>query len=121
MGGRTGKEPSVDDTFLWRICHALDEPPRMLAQSIGVPYAEVEPLLDERHHLAEIDRDEVWWLILQYTSKRMGHLIAIRTELNKALQRDRKKRLLRADRFEKLHKHQGLLDKLQEEHDEKER
>lgn len=117
MGGRTGKDPTASDTFLWRICHALDEPPRMLAQNLGIPYAEVEPLLDERHHLVEIDRDEVWWKILEYTSKRLGHLIAIRTELNRALQRDRKKRLLRADRFEKLHNHQSLIDKLEDAHD----
>ena len=101
MGLRTKKEPDVNDTFLWRICHALDEPPRMLAHNIGVPYSDIEPLLDERHKLVEIDRDEVWWLIEEYVSKKLGYLMAIRGELNKALQRDRTKRVMRHERFRK--------------------
>lgn len=103
MGNRTGKDPEVTDSFLWRICHALDEPPRALAKSIGVKYKELEPLLDDRYVIAEIDRDEVWWRVMEYANKRLGHILAIKSELNKALQRDRKKRLLRQDRFRRLH------------------
>lgn len=103
MGTRTGKDPEVTDTFLWRICHALDEKPKDLAKSIGVKYKELEPLLDARHQLVEIDRSEIWWLIMEYTNKRLGHLIAIKSELNKALQKDRKKRVMRHAKFRRLH------------------
>lgn len=95
MARRTHTRPQVEDTFLWRICKALDEPPRMLASNIGVPYAELAPLLDARHKLAEIDRDETWWLIGEYADRRLGEIMAIRQELNKALQRDRSKRAVR--------------------------
>lgn len=95
--GRTGKRPTTDDTFLWRICHALDVPPRMLAAEINVPYSEIHPLLDERHLLVEIDRDETWWKIAEYVDRRVGELMAARMELSKALQRDRTRRALRID------------------------
>lgn len=103
MAGRTGRGPKQSDTFLWRICHALDEPPRMLAHNLGLPYGEIEPLLDERYKLIEVDRDETWWRINEYVDKRLGEIMAIKTELNRALQRDRKKRVLRQERFERIH------------------
>lgn len=100
MGIRTGKEPSAEDSFLWRICHALDLTPKELAKSIGVAYKEVEPLLvGQQQMLAEIDRDEVWWLIYEFIGKRMGYMMAVRHELDKALQKDRAKRLNRHKRF----------------------
>ena len=92
---RSGGLPKAGDTFLWRICKALDEPPRMLAANLGVPYSELAPLLDERHLLAEIDRDETWWILSEYVSKRLGLMLAIRSELDKALQQDRSKRAVR--------------------------
>lgn len=95
MPRRTVSPPGVKDTFLWRICKALDEPPRMLALNIGVPYEELAPLLDDRHKLAEIDRDEVWWKIGEYADRRLGEIMAIRAEMNAALQRDRSKRAIR--------------------------
>lgn len=104
MGLRTGKQPEVGDSFLWRICHAIDEPPRLLARNIGVPFKELEPLL---HHMAgmlvEMDRDEVWWKIDEYVSRKLGMILAIKYEMNKALQRDRKKRVQRQERFRKFH------------------
>ncbi len=93
--GRTGKRPTVDDTFLWRICHALDMPPRMLAAAIDVPYTELEPLLDERHLLVEMDRNEVWWKLAEFVNERMGMLMAVRHELDKSLQKDRAARAVR--------------------------
>lgn len=78
-----------------RICKALDEPPKLLAKNIGVPYAELHPLLDPLHLLVELDRDETWWLISQYVDKRIGVLLAARAELNKALQKDRSRRAVR--------------------------
>ena len=102
MGLRTNKDPDVNDSFLWRICHALDEPPRMLAKNIGVEYKDLLPLLDgQRSMLAEIDRDEVWFKISEYVAMKMGMLMAIRTELDRALQRDRSKRATRLERFKK--------------------
>lgn len=98
MGSRTGKEPSSDDTFLWRICHALDEPPRMLAYNIGVPFGDLEPLLDPRHHLIEMDYYYVWAEIEKYVSNKLGHLLAIKMEMGKALQTDKTKRLLRVNK-----------------------
>jgi hypothetical protein len=94
MPRRTGPRPTAADTFLWRICKALDEPPRMLASNLGVPYSDLEPLLDHRHLLAEIDRDEVWWKIGEYVDQKLGDLMAVRTELNRALQRDRSRRVV---------------------------
>lgn len=103
MGGKSGGEPTVEDSFLMRICHALDESPRRLANNLNIPYEEIEPLLGQRHMLAEIDRDYVWWAIFEYTSRRLGQILAVRAELNKALQKDRKKRVLRQERFNKFH------------------
>jgi len=76
----------------------------MLAASIGVPYAELEPLLDARHLLAEIDRDETWWMIAEYVDKRLGEMMAIRLELSRALQRDRTKRALRIEHLKQRSK-----------------
>lgn len=104
MGLRTGKEPDSDDTFLWRICHALDLSPRELAKNIGVKYKELEPLLRTRSQVAEIDCDEVWWLISDLVSKQCGYLMAIRSELSKALQKDRVKRIQRHDKFHEYHR-----------------
>ena len=81
-----------------RICKALDEPPRMLASNLGIPYSELEPLLKERYLVAEIDRDETWWLIAEHVGKRLALLMAIKLELEKALQRDRAARIVRSAR-----------------------
>lgn len=104
MGLRTGRGPTASDSFLWRICHALDEPPRMLAKNIGVDYKDLLPLLDgQRGALAELDRDEVWFKINEYVSKKTGLLLAIREELNRKLQADRTKRTTRLTRFRDYH------------------
>lgn len=95
MPRRTVSPPKASDTFLWRICKALDEPPRMLAHNIGVDFSELRPLLDERWRVAEIDRDEVWWKIAEYTDRRIGEMLAIRVEVQRALQRDRSARAKR--------------------------
>lgn len=95
MPRRTVSPPSVSDTFLRRICKALDEPPRMLALNIKVDYSELALLLSDRHRLAEIDRDEVWWKIYEYAGERQGEIMAVRAELSAALQRDRRKRAAR--------------------------
>ena len=98
-----GRQPTVDDTFLVRICYAIGESPRTLARSIGVPYSALEPLLSPRYTVAELDMDEVWLLVEGYVSKRIGLLLAIKYEMNKALQEDRKKRVLKRERFKAYH------------------
>jgi len=92
------RQPNVNDTFLVRICHALQESPRQLAINLGVEYADIEPLLDERHKLVELDRDEVWWKLSEYVDKRLGTVMAVRSELQRYLQRDRAKRAVRIER-----------------------
>lgn len=104
MGIRTGKEPGADDSFLWRICHALDEPPRMLAKNAGVEYRDLHPLLEgQRGMLAELDRDEAWIKISEYVARKTGLLLAVREELNRKLQADRTKRATKLERFKKYH------------------
>jgi hypothetical protein len=78
-----------------RICKALDEPPRTLAIKIGVEYAELEPLLDNRYHLAEIDRDEVWERVAAHVDQVLGELLAAREELRRARRQDVQKRMVR--------------------------
>ena len=94
-GRRTGALPTTSDSFVWRICKALDEPPRILAMKIGVPYHELAPMLDDRHKLVEIDRDEVWWKLSAYVKSQLAMLLAVQHELDKALQKDRADRVVR--------------------------
>ena len=104
MGRRTGKAPEVNDSFLWRICHALDEPPRLLASNIGVAYKELLPLLDgQRGELCELDRDEVWMKLSRYVAQKQGAIMAVREELNRKLQSERTRRASRLERFKKHH------------------
>lgn len=96
--------PTKDQTFLVRICAALELTPRVLAKKLGVPYKEIEPLLNARHMLAEIDRDETWWKIAQYVDGRLAMHMAVKNELSKALQRDRVKRAARIARYDRRDK-----------------
>lgn len=100
MGLRTGKEPEVSDSFMWRICHALDEPPRMLAKNAGVEFKDLAPLLEGRRGLlAEVDRDHVWWAVSDYVNKKLGLMLGIKEELNRALQSERVKRATKLERY----------------------
>lgn len=98
MGRKTGRDPQPGDTPLWRICHALDEVPRVLAANIGVPYRQLEPLLEAREIVADIERDEIWLAISEYADRRFGQLMAIRAELARALHTSKSRRALRAER-----------------------
>lgn len=95
MPRKTVSPPQVADTFLWRVCKALDEPPRMLAANLGVPYAEVAPLLLPRPGLVETYNDEVWWKLSEYVDRRLGEIMAARNELQKAVEKDRQARVVR--------------------------
>ncbi len=87
--------PNASDPFLLRVCKALDLSPRQLAAAIDLPYKDVAPLLELNYKLADIDRDEVWWKVLEMIDLRMGLLMAARHELNKRLEGDRSKRAVR--------------------------
>lgn len=99
MKRRTGDLPKSEDTFLWRICKALDEPPRLLASRLDIPYEELAPLLHPLNQISDIDRDVVWWKVLEHVDEKLGLVMAIRHELDKALQADRVRRALRLDRL----------------------
>lgn len=91
------KEPSAysNETFLSRICLALNVSPKQLAKELEVPFADVKPFLDQRHVLAEMHNDEFWWKLSEHVSRRLGSLMAIRQELQKAVQHDRARRIAR--------------------------
>lgn len=102
MGRRTHKKPSSDDSFLWRICHAIDLHPSELAAELNVPYKEIKLLLKTPvSKIADPDYEETWWLIGEYVSKRIGTLMAIKYELNKMLQSARTDKVTRTERMKK--------------------
>lgn len=76
----------------------------MLAANLGLPFSEIEPLLTSRHMIAEIDRSETWWMIAERVDQRLGELMAVKLELSKALQRDRRKRVMRIERLRRRSK-----------------
>lgn len=104
MGKRTGKEPSADQHFLERITHALNLFPHELAKELGVDKKDIMDMMTEqRTHTVEIDREQVWYELSQYVSRQIGYLMAVRLELDKALQKDRTARMLRVQRFKSFH------------------
>lgn len=100
MGRKTHKNPSADDSFLQRICHALDLHPSDLAAEIDVPYKEIKPLLKTQvNKIADPDYEELWWKISEYVSHRIGLLMATKFELQKMLQSARKDKVTRTQRM----------------------
>mgnify|MGYP000054707504 CR=1 FL=1 len=98
------RKPTSEDSFVMRICIALDMSPQKLAKALEVDYSELRPLLDvERRALVEVDRDEVLWKLHRFVGERAAYLLAVRGELDKKLQTDRKKRLLRTERMKALY------------------
>lgn len=95
QNGRTGKRPSVDQPFLERICHALDEPPRVLARNAGIEYKELAAIMTPRYLVAEIDRSDTWQAIAEYADKRLADMLAVRQELNKLTQSHKTQRAMR--------------------------
>lgn len=88
-----------------RVCKALDLTPKQLAKKLKLSYDDdVQPLLSGgKSTIGELDRDEIWWKIDMYVSKRMGFLMAIKSELAKGIQKDRARRVLTQERFNKFH------------------
>lgn len=92
IGRRLDPNKLRDKTLLWRVCIALDLPPRNLALEVGVPFDELSPLLDDKHRLADMDYDEVWSKIAQYVDTRTGHIMALRQQLTAQLTAERTRR-----------------------------
>lgn len=101
-------------TFLRRILDALELTPHALAKAIGVSRREIEAMLAPRHALAEIDRDDTWWRIAEYVDKRLAQTLAVKADLNAALQQDRARRAARLDRQRTLHaqRAENLADRM---------
>lgn len=89
MADRTGIQPETAQTYLERICAALDYTPRELAKFIGVAYKDLEPLLRPLNEVADINKDNVWWLIAAFVDRRMAAHLAVKAELNRALTQQR--------------------------------
>lgn len=87
--------PDIKDSFLKRICAALDVKPNELADMLGVSYGDVLALLGPRTRVADIDMDEAWYEIAEYVETQLGLLMAVKLELNAALQKDKERRALR--------------------------
>lgn len=104
MGIKSGDEPNVEQCFLERICHALDLTPWELAKSIGVSYTEdIKPLLALRCTVESTLEGETWWKISAFISKRVGQLLAAKAEMNRAVQKDRRKVIARRERQKAYH------------------
>lgn len=96
MKKRANPRPTTDDTFLQRICKALDLTPEQLAERIDRRYDdEIAPLLDHKWMVAELDADPVWWDVSKLIDERIALLLAARSEMQKALQKDRQRRVAR--------------------------
>lgn len=67
----------------------------MLARSIGVPYEELAPMLRPMREVAGLNDDEIWWRISGYVAEKLGLLMAIQSEMQKQLDRERMQRVLR--------------------------
>jgi len=112
--GRVEGTPVTSDSFLMRLCKALDLSPRQLAAAIDVPYADLQPLESKYAGLVDIDRSPIWWSIMELIDKRTALLLAARHELNTKLTKDRAHRALRVSE----HVKRGRLDGLREIRDD---
>lgn len=112
MGVRSGGKPSVDQSFVQRLCHALDMTIVDLARevSVGKPttfLADVLDTLAEWQHaspaqLPSVDRDVVWFEILKYIDQQYAYIMAAKHELNSLLQGQRELRTLHTMRQQSL-------------------
>ena len=95
MGYRTKAEPDESQSFLWRICNALDYTPDELAKILGVDRKELGELLRPLLQVADINEDSGWWAIAAYVNRRLGQHMAIKAELDKALRQQRERQAAR--------------------------
>jgi hypothetical protein len=93
------KYNALGSTFLGQICEALDQSPQELAENMGIARSELEAFMVSRNLLPDMDRHEIWWALNEYVNQRLALILAARAQLNRALQRDRKKRAARVAAF----------------------
>ena len=99
MGDRAKTTGSCDG-FVNQICDALDIPPRVLANKLGVEYAELKLLMDAKAAmLAEVDMNETLWRLSEFVAEKLGVFMAAKAELDRKLQVDRANRILRIKRM----------------------
>lgn len=90
--------------FLQRICTALEVTPKKLARLIGADFKDMEPLLKgQPSMLADIDRDEVWINLYEFTGQRLAAIMAVRAEMERELRMARTRRAARLERFKSYH------------------
>lgn len=95
---RTNNGPST--AFLARILEALDCDLSWLAQEAHVKYDEVLAMHHgTRMQLVAVDQDPAWMAIAAYVDKRIGLLLAVRTELQRKLDLDRLERAAQRKRI----------------------
>lgn len=105
MGERSGGHPSVDQSFVERLLHALNLTYSDLAQEIAPDNAKLrnEVIITLREwanaspsKLPAVDRDVVWFKILEYIDRQYAYLMAAKHELNSLLVEQRAYRALRS-------------------------
>jgi hypothetical protein len=93
---RMNRPPEPEDTFLMRVCYALDVSPRMLAKGAGVSYSDqIVPLMRPYYEIAGTPAEDTWWAISQYVNQRLGEMLAAQQELQRHMQSSRAKRAAR--------------------------
>lgn len=105
MGVRSGGEPTADQSFVMRLLHALNLTPHDLALEISAGdkalYGLVITTLTEWRRaspteLPSVDRDVVWFKILEYIDRQYVYLMAAKHEVNGLLAKQREHRALRS-------------------------
>jgi len=87
--------PDIEDSFLKRICAALDLKTTELADLLEMPYSDLYKMLGPKAQIVDIDLDETWWYIAERVDEQLALLLAVKQELNVALQKERAQRALR--------------------------
>jgi hypothetical protein len=96
------KKPEASDPFIWRVCYALELHPTELAERLGVNYKkEIKPLLNATGGQIGFEYDDLWIKIQELVSEKMGYCMAVRGEIDKALQKERAKRIQRYEQFKR--------------------
>lgn len=104
MGIRSGGKPSPEHSFVQRFLHAIDMRPIDLAREIGAGDPALTRTVRETletwinkpaDKLPDVDRDWVWFKILEYIDQQYGYLMAAKHELNVLLHRQRVSRAKR--------------------------
>lgn len=104
MGVRSGGHPSVEQSFVQRLLHALNLTPSELANEVANGDIRVYQLTRDTlnewanaspSRLPDVDRDAVWFAILEYIDQQYAYLMAAKHEVNTLLAAQRQHRALR--------------------------